>query len=121
MVFLALRSYPRWMQDFDLVVCPPNAHAALPHGETDARIPAFSYTMTWNLTGWPGAVVRAGTSPEGLPVGAQLVAAPWREDVALAAAARVEAALGGWRAPAGLAASPAGSSAASPAGSSGWD
>ena len=89
-----------WMQDFDLVVCPPNAHAALPHGESDARMPAFSYTMTWNLAGWPGAVVRAGTSREGLPIGAQLVAAPWHEDVALAAAARVEAALGGWRPPA---------------------
>jgi amidase len=62
-------------------------------------MPAFSYTMTWNLTGWPAAVVRAGATAEGLPIGAQLVAPPWREDVALAAAACVEAALGGWRPP----------------------
>jgi amidase len=85
--------------DFDLVVCPPNAHAALHHGEVDARMRAFSYTMTWNLAGWPGAVVRAGTSPEGLPVGVQLVAPPWREDVALAAARVVEAASGGYLPP----------------------
>jgi len=89
-----------WVRDWDLVVSPVCGHAALRHGESDGRIPAFSYTMTWNLTGWPGAVVRAGTSPESLPIGVQLVAPPWREEVALAAAARVEAALGGWRPPA---------------------
>jgi amidase len=44
--------------------------------------------------------VRAGTSPDGLPIGVQLVAHPWREDIALAAARVVEAATGGWRAPA---------------------
>jgi amidase len=59
--------------------------------------------MTWNLAGWPGAVVRAGTSPEGLPVGVQLVAPPWREDVALAAARVVESASGGYRPPEDLA------------------
>jgi amidase len=84
-------------RDFDLLVCPVNAHAALPHGEVDAAIRAFSHTMTWNLAGWPCAVVRAGTSPEGLPIGVQLVAQPWREEVALAAAAQIETALGGWQ------------------------
>lgn len=88
-----------WSADWDLVVTPPNAHPALPHGESDARMAAFTYTMTWNLTGWPGAVVRAGASPEGLPIGVQLVAPPWREDVALAAAAHVERALGGFAPP----------------------
>lgn len=88
-----------WSADWDLVVSPPNAHAALRHGESDARMPAFSYTTTWNLAGWPGVVVRAGTTPEGLPVGVQILAPPWREEVALAAAARVEAVLGGFAAP----------------------
>jgi amidase len=88
-----------WSADWDLVLSPPNAHPALRHGETDARMPAFSYTMTWNLAGWPGAVVRAGTSPEGLPIGVQLVAPPWREEVALAAAARIEQAFGGFAPP----------------------
>jgi amidase len=84
-------------RDLDLLVCPPNAHAALRHGEAGAKMRGFSHTMTWNLAGWPGAVVRVGTSPEGMPVGVQLVAKPWREDVALAAAACVESALGGWQ------------------------
>ena len=57
----------------------------------------FSYTGAYNLTGWPGAVVRGGTSPEGLPIGVQVVARPWREDVALAVAQQLETALGGWQ------------------------
>lgn len=71
----------------------------MPHGSTVEDFPAFSYTMTYNLTGWPGVVVRGGTSPEGLPIGVQIVARPWREDVALAAGKYIEEALGGWSAP----------------------
>jgi amidase len=89
----------RSMEPFDAIVCPVNAYPALPHGKTFDHIDAFSYTQTYNLTGWPGAVVRGGTSPEGLPIGVQIVAKPWREDVALALAGIIEAALGGWRAP----------------------
>jgi amidase len=90
-----------FMRDYDLVVCPPCARAAMPHGTTfdEENQLFFSYTMIYNMTGWPGAVVRAGTSTEGLPLGAQLVARPWREDVALAAALEVERALGGWQRP----------------------
>ncbi|HXV62759.1 MAG TPA: amidase family protein, partial [Vicinamibacteria bacterium] len=61
--------------------------------------PGFSYTMTQNLTGWPAAVVRAGTSSGGLPIGVQLTAGPWRDDRVIALAARVEEALGGWAPP----------------------
>jgi Asp-tRNA(Asn)/Glu-tRNA(Gln) amidotransferase A subunit family amidase len=50
-------------------------------------------------SGWPGAVVRGGTSPEGLPIGVQVVARPWREDVALAVVRHLEATLGGWQPP----------------------
>ena len=90
----------RWMRPFDLLVCPVLPQPALRHGES--RTPAYgdTYSEIHNLTGWPAAVVRAGTSPDGLPIGVQLVAKPWREDVALAAARVVEAATGGWQAPA---------------------
>ena len=60
----------------------------------------FSYTMTYNLTGWPGAVVRAGATGGGLPIGVQIVAHPGREDVALAVAKFVETARGGYQRPA---------------------
>jgi amidase len=88
-----------FMDRFDLIVCPVASVPAVAHGTGFEHLLAFSYAWTFNLTGWPVAVVRAGTSPDGLPVGVQLAARPWREDVALAAAGVVEAALGGWRPP----------------------
>jgi amidase len=90
-----------FMRDYDLVLCPPCAREAMPHGTTfdDDNQLVFVYTMLYNLTGWPGVVVRAGATDGGIPVGAQLVARPWREDVALAAALEVERALGGWQRP----------------------
>jgi amidase len=85
-----------FLHAYDLILCPVCAFPAPPHGTT-LSIP--SYTGVYNLTGWPGAVVRGGTSPEGLPIGVQLVARPWREDVALAVAQYLEGALGGWQRP----------------------
>lgn len=90
-----------FLQQYDVIVCPVCAFPAPPHGTTfepETR-KGFSYTGTYNLTGWPGAVVRGGTSPEGLPIGVQVVARPWREDVALAVAQYLETALGGWQCP----------------------
>jgi amidase len=94
-----------FMENYDVILCPVSSEPAPPHGATfaDERFPAyapmFSYTMTYNMTGWPGAVVRAGTSPEGLPIGVQIVARPWREDVALAVAQSIETVFGGWQRP----------------------
>lgn len=89
------------MQERDAIVCPVAATPAVRHGETADYMQAtlISYTILYSLTGWPAVVVRAGTSPEGLPIGVQVVACPWREDVALAAARQIEAALGGWQPP----------------------
>lgn len=85
---------------YDLIVCPVNALPAMPHGLSQDNLDTFSYTMSYSLTGWPAAVVRAATSPDGLPIGVQIVARPWCEDVALLAAARIESELGGWISPA---------------------
>ena len=89
----------RWMQDVDMIVCPAMPQPAIRHGESTAPWFGDTYSDVHNLTGWPAVVVRGGTSDEGLPIGVQLVAPPWREDVALAGALVVEAASGGWRAP----------------------
>ena len=90
-----------FMEKYDVIICPVCAYSAQPHGTSIKveMIPRFSYTMTYNLTGWPSAVVRGGTSPEGLPIGVQVVARPWREDVALAVAKHIENVLGGWQRP----------------------
>lgn len=84
---------------YDFFVSPVNAFPALRPSELPDSYPGFSYTMTQNLTGWPAAVVRAGTSSGGLPIGVQLTAGPWRDDRVIALAARVEEALGGWAPP----------------------
>ena len=90
-----------FMRDFDAIVCPVSPWTARAHGFDSGqdRYAAWSHSMTYNLTGWPAVTVRAGTGADGLPVGVQVVARPWREDVALAIARQIEAALGGFRAP----------------------
>ncbi len=90
-----------FLQSYDVILCPVCAFPAPPHGTTmePEMRRGFSYTGAYNLTGWPGAVVRGGTAPDGLPIGVQVVAHPWREDVALAVAQQLETALGGWQRP----------------------
>ena len=85
---------------FDVLLSPVSASPAIEHGRSveDAVFRGYSYTMTYNLTGWPAGVVRFGTSREGLPIGVQIAAAPWREDLVLAVALMLEQ-RGGWQAP----------------------
>lgn len=84
-------------QDHDVLLCPVNAEPAMLPGESAGKIAAFSYTYLYNELGWPGAVVRCGATPNGLPIGVQVLAAPWREDRCLAVARELERALGGWQ------------------------
>jgi amidase len=88
-----------FFQRYDAIICPVNAYPALPHGESVALLSSFSYTIAHNLSGCPGAVVRCGESADGLPIDVQVVAAPWKEHVALAVAAHLERACGGWKRP----------------------
>ena len=81
---------------YPLVLSPAAEKPAMPHDEDPGGIP---YTLTWSLVGYPAAVVRAATSSAGMPIGVQIAAAPWREDLALAAASIIEQALGGWSRP----------------------
>ena len=92
-------AFRRWMADVDAVVCPAMPQAAIRHGESNAAWFGDSYSDVHNLTGLPAVVVRGGTTEDGLPIGVQLLAPPWREDLVLAAARVVEAASGGWQRP----------------------
>lgn len=87
-----------FMKDYDAIICPVAAQPAPTHENAEGL--SYTYTQAHNLSGLPGAVVRGGTSPEGMPIGVQIVAQPWREDVALALAAVIEEATSGWQAPA---------------------
>ena len=77
---------------YDAILSPVAAQPAVQHGTSieDEIFRGFSYTMTHNLTGWPAAAVRCGTSRDGLPIGIQIAAHPWRDDVALALARAIE-------------------------------
>ena len=88
-----------FMEGYDVILSPVCSFAGMAHGSTYDRLPAFSYTMAYNLTGWPAAAVPVDATPEGLPLGVQLAARPWREEVALAAAQHLETSLGGWQKP----------------------
>lgn len=91
-----------WFKDHDVLICPVHAHAAPLH---DAPNPSrASYRTIYNLNGWPAGVVRAGTSPEGLPMGIQVIGRPWREDVVFAVLSAIETMTGGWKTPPNLAA-----------------
>jgi amidase len=92
-----------FLEEYDVMICPVDPYPAMPHGFTcqddfDARGLA-SYTKPYSMTGWPSVTVRGGTSSEGLPIGVQVVAHPWCEDVALAVARYIETALCGWQRP----------------------
>ena len=89
----------QFMRNYDVIISPTTAQPAQPHGDYSKEEGYAIYTHPYNLTGWPATVVRCGTSSDGLPIGVQVVARPWREDVSLTVAAFLESALGGWQKP----------------------
>jgi len=101
------RLYKRWdgfrttmlqfMSRFDIVVTAVAPDVAPLYRAKTVPSREFSYTSPFSLSGNPCVVVRAGSSHEGLPIGVQVVARNWHDDVALRAARRIEQALGGWR------------------------
>jgi Asp-tRNA(Asn)/Glu-tRNA(Gln) amidotransferase A subunit family amidase len=86
------------MERFPVLLCPVCAVPAFHHGErawnvdgqTVKYLDAMSYTQWWNIMGNPAAVVPVGRSPEGLPIGVQVVGRPWEEELVLRVAGEVE-------------------------------
>jgi len=94
------------MDRYPILLCPVSAGPAFRHkerswtieGKTVDYLDSFSYSQCFNLLGNPAAVVPMGVSPEGMPIGVQIVGRPWEEERVLAVAACLERA-GEWRAP----------------------
>jgi amidase len=94
------------MTRFPVLLCPVASVPAFRHGERAWNIEGRSveYLDAWRHTQWfnalaaPAAVVPVGASPEGLPIGVQIVARPFEDETALGIAAVVDAAFG-YRAP----------------------
>jgi Asp-tRNA(Asn)/Glu-tRNA(Gln) amidotransferase A subunit family amidase len=95
------------MEEFPILLCPACAVPAFRHGEREWTIQgrkveylkAMSYSQWFNLLGNPAAVVPVGKSPEGLPIGVQIVGRPWQEEEVLAIAAKIEDSCGGFHRP----------------------
>jgi amidase len=95
------------MRKYPILLCPAAAIPAFRHGarswqvegKTVQYLDAWSYSEFFNLLGNPAAVVPVGNSPEGLPIGVQIVGRPWEEEQVLAVAAALEKECGAWKIP----------------------
>jgi amidase len=90
------------MSGYPVLLCPVASIPAFRSGERSWTIDgqsvtyldAMRHTQWFNVLGAPAAVVPVGRSPEGLPIGVQIVARPFEDEVALGIAAGVDAAFG---------------------------
>jgi Asp-tRNA(Asn)/Glu-tRNA(Gln) amidotransferase A subunit family amidase len=95
------------MREYPVLLCPVCSVPAFRHGERNWQIDgkqveyldSMRYTQWFNLTGNPGVVVPVGRSPEGLPIGVQLVGRHYEEELILAVAERVEQGCGALKIP----------------------
>lgn len=83
------------VQPYDLLVSPVMGEPAVTHGESWWN----NFAAVHNLTGWPSVTVRCGSSSQGLPIGLQLVAKRWCDQIAIAAARHIERTVGGYQPP----------------------
>ena len=92
-----------FLAEFDAIVCPVSARPAFSHGaptsESFAPLDYLSYTHPYSLVGLPSVTVRGGTSPEGMPIGVQVITAHGREALAMKIGHMLEHHLGGWHPP----------------------
>jgi amidase len=97
----------RQMETHRILICPVASVPAFVHGEREWTIDgthveyldAMSYTQWFNVLGNPAAVVPVGRSPEGLPIGVQVVGRPFEEELVLSVAGAIERGCGGYAPP----------------------
>jgi amidase len=90
------------MKKYPVLLCPVASVPAFRHGErawdvegrTVEYLDAWRYAQWFNALACPAAVVPVGWSPDGLPIGVQIVARPFEDETALGVAAVVDAAFG---------------------------
>jgi amidase len=92
-----------WQTGFDLLLTPNTAEPAPRLGDIvnetadpfralERAIPFAAHTAPWNVTGQPAVSLPLWWTDDGIPVGVQLVADQYREDVLLRVAAQLETA-----------------------------
>jgi Asp-tRNA(Asn)/Glu-tRNA(Gln) amidotransferase A subunit family amidase len=86
------------MSEFPVLLTAVCSVPAFKHGERKWKIEgvdvdyldAMRYTQWFNTLGAPAAVVPVGRSPEGLPIGVQIAARPYQDEIALGIAAAID-------------------------------
>lgn len=92
----------QYFYPFDALICPvlPFTAVTLQTSLWDSDLyPALSYCVGFSLHPCPVVTVRIGEDEGGLPIGVQVIAKPWREDIALALATYIEQRSGAWEPP----------------------
>jgi amidase len=92
------RRMATWWSDHDVLVTPTVAapppklgwFTAEPHDEGSRIVSFIPYTPQFNLTGQPAVSLPLHWTPEGLPVGVQLVAGYGREDLLIRLSSQLE-------------------------------
>jgi len=90
------------MRDYPVLLSPVCAIPAFRPGERSwtidgrgvAYLDAMRFTQWFNLLGAPAAVVPVSRSSEGLPIGVQIAARPFDDELALAVAAALDSEFG---------------------------
>ncbi|HWC19189.1 MAG TPA: amidase [Terriglobales bacterium] len=90
------------MSRIPVVICPVCSIPAFHHDEREwmvngrpvSYIDAMAYTQWFNLLGNPALVMPVGRSPEGLPIGVQIVGQPYAEELILKVARVLAQAMG---------------------------
>ncbi|HKV28279.1 MAG TPA: amidase [Candidatus Acidoferrales bacterium] len=88
----------RQMERCPILLSPVCAIPAFQHGEREWTVEgrrvdylqAMSYSQWFNLLGNPAVAVPVARSPEGLPIGVQVIGRPFEEEIVLAAARKIE-------------------------------
>ncbi|WP_104479046.1 amidase [Actinokineospora auranticolor] len=103
----------RFFAEFDAVVCPITPTPAFPHDhdpdllgrriDIDGAAYPFFDQLVWaglaTMPGLPSTAIPTGPSPDGLPVGVQLIGPLFEDRTPLRLAELLEEAIGGFRAP----------------------
>jgi Asp-tRNA(Asn)/Glu-tRNA(Gln) amidotransferase A subunit family amidase len=90
------------MREYPVLLCPAASVPAFRHGERvwtiDGKhveyLDAWRYTQWFNALAAPAAIMPVGESQEGLPIGVQIAARPFEDEIALSVASVVDAAFG---------------------------
>jgi Asp-tRNA(Asn)/Glu-tRNA(Gln) amidotransferase A subunit family amidase len=97
----------RQMEEYRVLLMPACGVAAWPHrqrrweapGKSIGLFEAMMPATPFNLLGFPAVVIPYGMTPEGVPVGVQIVGRPWEEELILDVAIQLEQARGPFPSP----------------------